>query len=58
METQADRLNYDDPQPLRPPKEYHHAPSTESSSTKQHLQEGELTLLPGPSLVLEFPPAN
>jgi hypothetical protein len=41
MEKKADQLNKDDPQPLRPPEKYHHAPSIESLSTKQHLQEGK-----------------
>jgi hypothetical protein len=40
MEAKVDRLNNDDPQLLRPPKKFHHAPSIESASTKQHLQEG------------------
>jgi hypothetical protein len=49
METKVDRLNDGNPQPLRPPTVYHPAPSTESSSTKQYLQEGGESLLPEPS---------
>jgi hypothetical protein len=41
METKADQLNDGDPQLLRPPKMYLLDPSTESSSTKQHLQGGK-----------------
>jgi hypothetical protein len=44
METKADQLNDGDPQLLRPLKMYLLAPSTESSSTKQHLQEGRLSI--------------
>jgi hypothetical protein len=48
IETKADRLNDGDPPPPRPPEKYHNAPSTGSSPTKQHLQEGKRPLLPGP----------
>jgi hypothetical protein len=41
METKTDQLNKGDPQPLRPPEKYHHAPSIELTSTKHHLQEGK-----------------
>ena len=38
------------------PEDYHHAPSAESASIKQHLREGKQSLLPEPLLVLGFPP--
>ena len=37
------------------PEDYHHAPNFESSSDKQHLQEGKKSRLLEPLLVLGFP---
>jgi hypothetical protein len=57
MEKKADQLNKDDPQPLRPPEKYHHAPSIESLTPSSTFKK-ESNDAAARTKVLGFPPTH